>query len=58
VRLGVVLNAPVVPPIQVVAPAPDRVHLDAVAGRPRPPAPRRVPGPLRERSVGETKSDD
>ncbi|OLE28322.1 MAG: hypothetical protein AUG49_02830 [Catenulispora sp. 13_1_20CM_3_70_7] len=57
-RLGVVLNAPVVPPIQPVSPAPDRMRLDAVAGRPRPPAPRRVPGPLRERTIAERPGGD
>lgn len=57
-RLGVVLNAPVVPPIHPVSPAPDRMRLDAVGGRPRPPAPRRVPGPLRERTIAERPGGD
>ena len=53
VRLGVVVTVPVVPPVQPVAPAPDRFHLDAAGGDRRPPAARPAPQRLRARTVSE-----
>jgi len=57
-RLGVVVNAPLVPPVQLVSAPPERFFLNASTDPVVEPAPRPLPRPLRERRIEERRGGD